>query len=256
MTAYQLETTKSLPRFVTLELTNDSLEMARLACLQVMEYEDEAFDVYHNPFEYKMTLKQKFAFGSSPLGNLLTSMEGELRYLAETLFDAKLEVDVSRHYASVFRYPKGSYLLPHVDAGLHPVTGQRKHITAVCYLSGTGHRLPNGGDLQFWMGDNCAEGEPRLRGPVWRHVEPKVGRVVLFENNDYAWHGMHKYLGEQERVVVTVSYLSDDVDRFLNQRTRAFFVPHPNKPWDEGTYQMRDMRADPDRYKDAYRTED
>ena len=218
------------------------------ACQQVLELSDDDFDNYDNPFELKATLRDKYP--DPPLGTVISHLEHEGLVMSEHLFGHELRMDRGRHYCSVFRYPPGARLGVHVDAGIHPKTQQRKHVTAVAYLNDVeGY----GGALEFWRGENCAEANPKVHQSI-RAVIPRAGQVVFFENNDYGWHGMSQYWGPSPRVVVTVSYLSEAVDAFANRRTRAFFVPHPDGPeWTEETYDMRDRRAGEATAKEVYR---
>ena len=47
-----------------------------------------------------------------------------------------LVADTERYYVGLFRYPNSGFLYPHVDAGICPINGLRKHVTAIMYLSG------------------------------------------------------------------------------------------------------------------------
>jgi hypothetical protein len=59
--------------------------------------------------------------------------------------------------------------------------------------------------------------------------------------------------GQSPRTIVTVSYLSDAIDAFDNKRQRAFFVPRPGEQWTQDQYDLRNKRADPERYAEVYR---
>jgi hypothetical protein len=98
------------------------------------------------------------------------------------------------------------------------------------------------GDLQFWQGNDCTADDPQISKGIGfvKCTEPKV---VLFECNDYAWHGSAPNWSHENRLVLTVSYMSDEVDAFRNMRERAFFVPYPDEEWDISTYTARDLRA-------------
>lgn len=204
------------------------------------------YDRYDNPFEQKWTLKDK------SLIPVLDILEGQ-RALAERLFGTRLYLDEDRHYAGLFKYEQGDRLSVHVDAGIHPLNGKRKHVTALLYLSNSG------GPLEFWSG-SAANGEKakETRSPIFRVIQrvyPRAGTFVLFENNDFAWHGAEINDREESRIVATVSFLSDVLEGpwFNNKRTRAFFVPRPDERWTEEMFRLRDTRADPERFAEAYR---
>ena len=59
------------------------------------------------------------------------------------MFGVRLARDTARHYCGVFKYEQGDWLGVHVDAGISPLDGARKHVTAVLYLNAVhgGERL-------------------------------------------------------------------------------------------------------------------
>lgn len=213
----------------------------------ILKFEPPLFDRYRNPFEDKLTLRDKWSLPAG-LKNLVRQMEGDVERIARLFEVPTLSIDANRHYCGVFKYEKGGRLGVHVDAGIHPKTRLRKHITAVLYLG-----RARDGSLELWRGDSCDKKQPKVEG-CFQEIRPSHGLQVLFENNDYAWHGMSTYEGEEPRVVVTVSYLSEAINEFSNKRQRAFFVPRPDEPWDEETYRLRDMRADNKQFAEVYRS--
>jgi hypothetical protein len=215
----------------------------------------ERFDRYDNPFEAKLTLRDKSGmfvdrFSLNAWSTIMEELESNdwLEHVSE-LFGVELVADRWRHYAGVFRYLPGDHLGVHVDAGIHPASGLRKHVTAVLYF-GAG-----AGDLELWQGTHCNEvtSERPLLHEVIDTIRPGLGTVVLFENNDYAWHGTAHNTSDEDRIVLTVSYLSAAIDAFANKRQRAFFVPRPSEEWSVETYALRDLRADAEHFAEAYR---
>jgi hypothetical protein len=210
----------------------------------ILEMQDDAFDRYNNPFEQKYTLRDKFHLPAS-LALLIETLEQDASRLSQ-LFGVRLYPDRLRHYCGVFKYVKGDKLDVHVDAGIHPRVNMRKHVTAVLYL---GQQIA---PLELWEGENCAQDNPRVI-KIANSVTPEHGTLVVFENNDYAWHGVPICDGDGVRIVVTVSYLSDAIDAFDNKRQRAYFAPRPLQHWTPEQYELRNKRADSERYKDVYR---
>lgn len=211
----------------------------------------EAWDRYENPFEQKWTVRDKFNLPPS-LESVIAHLEEQVE-MASVLFGVQLEVDSSRHYAGIFRYEKGDQLGVHVDAGIHPDNGKRKHVTALLYLG-----FGANGDLEFWNGDYCCILDKyHPDGPsvytLAKRIPPRHGTLVLFENNDMAWHGAAANSVSANRLVVTVSYLSNQVHAFRNLRERAYFVPRPDEKWGAETWVLRDKRADPEKFAEAYR---
>jgi hypothetical protein len=162
------------------------------------------------------------------------------------MFGVALYTDRYRHYCGGFKYMRGDKLDVHVDAGIHPQSKLRKHVTAVLYL-GNGTT-----PLELWEGENCTSDNPQAVS-LAAAIQPQHGTLVVFENNDHGWHGVPICNDEGPRVVVTVSYLSDSINAFENKRERAFFVPRPWEEWTAQQYELRNKRADPERYREVYR---
>jgi hypothetical protein len=108
------------------------------------------------------------------------------------------------------------------------------------------------GDLELWDGAACIVDDPHVFSLI-DTIRPGLGTLVLFENTDYAWHGTARNTSDEDRIVLTVSYLSGAIDAFVNKRQRAFFVPRPSEEWSPDTYRLRDLRADAEHFAEAYR---
>lgn len=203
----------------------------------ILDMPDADFDRVDSAFDHKFVMRDKFDM-PKPVAGALHYLESNV--LQDIRADANvlsLRFDTTRHYAGVFKYTPGDELLAHVDAGLHPETGRRKHFTAVLFL---GH---GAGNLRFWHGDKCTDPDPKITA-IHTEVSPKYANLVVFENNDTAWHDAAPNLSTETRLSLTVSYMSDELTAFDNKRTRAFFVPRPGMLWSEAMYVIRDERAE------------
>lgn len=209
------------------------------------------FDRYANPFEQKWAWRDKFAL-PPPVERMIRLMEESLLDAARGLMpndEIELCVDQSRHYAGAFIYEKGDHLSVHVDAGVHPITGWRKAVTALLYLG-------EGAPLEFWEGDSCMAEDPRLYEEMMV-LQPHDGMVVLFANDDRAWHGVPAHQKSGPRVLLTVSFLARELpaeEGYRNQRERAYFIPRPEEEWTDEMFALRDQRAHPKYYAQAYRS--
>ena len=56
----------------------------------------------------------------------------------------------------------------------------------------------------------------------------------------------------EKRIFLTLSYVSEKYDD-LNKREKAFFVKHPDEPFNEEKDKMRLLRADATKCKEVYR---
>lgn len=196
------------------------------------------WDRLANPFEAKWLLHDKMNLPAN-LAAGIAMLEREVKRAAEIFEIPSLAVDPTRYWAGVFRYGRGDHLAAHVDAGIHPPSKKRKHVTALLYL---GYGM---GDLELWEGGDCNDPAPKLTNLVaW--IPPTHGQLLVFENGDRGWHGASINHSDMERIVLTVSYLSDEVTGggINNMREKAFFMPKPGEVWDADTYALRDKRAD------------
>jgi hypothetical protein len=220
---------------------------------EILAIPREAWDRYSNPFEDKFTLRDKYNFPP-----LLTAFFKELESdtMVETLSHIcghQLYLDPTRNFWGVHTYNSGDKLDIHVDAGLHPVTKQKKKLTLGFYLSYNWTK-DCGCELEIWKGENAASNDAKLIEKI-TSIAPMFNRMILFTCNDYAWHGnplpVHSS-GDAKRIFVTISYLSNDLED-QNKRLKAYFIARPNDPEDPEKDRMRLLRADPDKYKEVYR---
>ena len=216
----------------------------------------ENWDRYENPFEKKYTWRDK--------NNLLP--------LSKSLFDAlhtkkmidflskftgyNLIEDKSKNWWGIHTFEDGDKLDVHVDAGRHPQNNLKKIITLGIYLS-YNWDAKCGGTIDFWNGDNSSNNDAKIIDKKIS-IEPLFNRCIIFENNDYSWHGAPEPCirnKNQKRIFLTCSYLTDIDDTFhKNNRKKAFFVKLPDEPDDPEKDKLRLLRADPIKYKEIYRT--
>jgi hypothetical protein len=197
-------------------------------------FHDNQFGCYDNPFERKQVL-QCIREGSI-FDDIITILKHQLPF-AQATFSYDLVPDNIEAYTAIFRYNKDAKLDVHVDAGICPENGLRKAVTVILYLND----VKEGGELEFWNGTSCMKEEVKLFTLI-RKVQPKAGRMVIFENDDFAWHGMSPC--NEFRAVATVSFMTKQIDMYRNTRKKAYFVPRPNEVWPEEKFVLRDKRAD------------
>jgi len=220
---------------------------------EILNIIDNDWDRYDNPFEQKYTLRDKnnFPKNTQQLFNMLTSDD-----FIECLSDKvgiKLKNDPNKNWFGIHKYDHGDKLDIHVDAGLHPVTNDKKQITLGIYLS-KDWKEKNGGHLEIWDGDNSINNNAKLSKVIYK-ILPSFNRLIIFDNNDYSWHGSPEPIkcnNDEKRIFLTLSYLSEN-HNYDNKRKKAFFIARPNDPIDEEKDKLRIIRADSEKYKDVYR---
>jgi len=220
---------------------------------EILDIKKEDWDRYDNPFEQKYTLRDKYNFPPFlvKLFDELTS-EKFVNELSEVV-GHKLILDSTRNFWGVHIYEPGDKLDIHVDAGYHPTLKLKKQTTLGIYLSYE-WKEEYGCALEIWRGDNCAKDDAKIHEKI-ASIAPIFNRLILFNCNDYAWHGNpepSRGSPESRRIFVTISYLSENFSDD-NKKVKAFFVPRPNDPEDEEKDRLRFLRADPEKYKEIYR---
>lgn len=237
-------------------------EMAQGIQEEIMTIPEEAWDRYENPFESKFTLRDKYQFPPR-LAEFFWKLEQSdwVDHLSKVC-GVPLRIDPTRNFWGVHKYNRGDKLDIHVDAGMHPTLGLKKQVTLGFYLS-TNWKDTYGCDLEVWRGDSVADTvvHPRLYEKV-ATIAPMFNRMILFTCNDQSWHGNPTPTTGPEdahRIFVTISYLSDLVvnpwpDQHKNRKPKAYFIARPEDPVDPEKDRLRELRADPERYKDVYRS--
>jgi hypothetical protein len=107
----------------------------------------------------------------------------------------------------------GGWLSPHLDYSLHP-SGKERRFNAIVFLNEE-WRDEWGGELVFYHPD-CVT--PLLV------VKPELGRCVVWESSDLAYHGVMKVNGPAPRVTAAMYYLAPPRNGLT--RTRALFAPN------------------------------
>lgn len=223
---------------------------------EILDIKKEDWDRYDNPFEQKYTLRDKYNFPPF-LVKLFDELTAEnfVNQLSEVV-GHKLILDSTRNFWGVHIYEPGDKLDIHVDAGYHPTLKLKKQTTLGIYLSYE-WKEEYGCALEIWRGDNCAKDDAKIHEKI-DSISPIFNRLILFNCNDYAWHGNpdpSRGSPESRRIFITISYLSENFSDD-NKKVKAFFVPRPNDPEDKEKDRLRFLRADPEKYKEIYRMHD
>ena len=213
------------------------------------------WDRYDNPFEKKSTWRDKNNL--LPLSKSLFDILHTKKFI-DFLSDFtgyKLLKDDSKNWWGIHTFENKDKLDIHVDAGRHPKNNLKKIITLGIYLS-YNWDSQCGGNIEFWKGTNSSNNNAEVFNKIIS-IEPLFNRCIIFENNDYSWHGAPNECccGEnKKRIFVTCSYLTDIDDSIhKNNRKKAFFVKLPDEPDDPKKDKLRLLRADPEKYKEIYK---
>jgi Rps23 Pro-64 3,4-dihydroxylase Tpa1-like proline 4-hydroxylase len=230
------------------------IHFAQTCQQEILDIPKEDWDRYNNLFEQKFTLrdKNKIPENCQNLFNWLTSQE--VITILSDIVGEKLYNDPNKNWWGIHTYENGDYLDIHSDAGNHPITKQKKHVTLGIYLS-YNWEPENGGHLEIWDGDSVLNNDAKLTN-CYTRILPSFNTMVLFTNTINAWHGNPDPVvikSDEKRIFLTLSYLSEKhIDGMENNREKAFFVSRPNDPINIEKDNLRLLRADPEKCKDIY----
>lgn len=125
----------------------------------------------------------------------------------------ELKADQSLHGGGVHVYPPNGFLAPHIDYALHPhIEGMERRLNAILFLND----VPKSKGGAFCLYDDTGK-------KIVARVQPKRGRVVLWEPTDTAFHGCEKVRGGVSRCSIAVYYLAKA--RPTANRKMALFLP-------------------------------
>ena len=235
-------------------IKDDFLEKDFVVKLQseILNIPDEKWDRYNNPFEDKFTLRNKWEmpiFLHSLFEELQTE---EFVKKLENLSGKKLFLDRHRHFWGVHKFHNGDKLDLHLDAEMHPQTLQKKQLTLGIYLTTENWKPENNGNIELWESDDGGN-----LTKCFKSIEPRFNRFIIFDNSEKSWHGAPEKIvcdESQKRIFFTMSYMSGEKVNYKNCRQRAFFAERPHDNWTQEKINLRNLRCDPLRFSEAYRT--
>lgn len=216
---------------------------------EILNIPIEEFDKYNNPFETKLTLRNKFNYPKL-LSKLFEYLETEefIEKLSN-ICGYKLIKDENRNFNGVHIYKNGEKLDIHLDAEVHPKTKDFKILTLGIYLSSNWIET-YGCDLEIWNGDNS-----KLYN-CEKKIAPLFNRLILFTNTNNSWHGnpeaVNSYDNNSKRIFITISYLTFNENKNKFYREKALFIRRPQDEYDEEKEKLIKIRADPLLYKEVY----
>jgi Rps23 Pro-64 3,4-dihydroxylase Tpa1-like proline 4-hydroxylase len=227
---------------------------------EIMSMAKDKWDRYNNVFEQKYTLRDKTNLppNCSKLFDILTS-DKTLQQLS-TIVGEPVYNDTTRNWWGIHVFENGDYLDMHSDAGNHPITKQKKHITLGIYLTSKEWSEENGGHLEVWDGDNVMNDAAQLTTCI-NKILPSFNKMIMFTNTVNAWHGSPEpcitHDSNIKRIFLTLSYVSDvHVGKMTNSREKAFFVSRPGDSPNSEKDKLRLLRANPATCKQVYNSLD
>jgi len=143
--------------------------------------------VYDNPLERKLTCSDAACF-PQPLRRVLDAVTNAsfVTLLRRITGVQDLQHDPHLHGAGLHFYPTGGGLGAHLDYSVHPITGKRRCLNLIVFLT---ERWEEGwgGNLHLYASDDEESG---VREPAAQVIAPRFNRAVLFEASDTSWHAV------------------------------------------------------------------
>lgn len=217
------------------------------------KYDEPKWFTYDNALERKKTLNDWHAFPSATYRafSLLNSpaFVDELQRLT----GVPLYADPGLHGGGWHIHGQGGNLNPHLDYSLHPKLKLQRKINIIVYLSPE-LKQEHGGHLGLWEHD----ANRNLPGHLLVEVEPRFNRAVVFDTTQNSWHGMSRKLAVPDNVFrrSLAAYFLTDPPNSVDERERALFAPREDQDGDPKVSDLIKLRADPERFAQAYRRQD
>ena len=157
-------------------------EFAKKCQEEILNIPSELWDRYDNPFEQKFTLRDKNNLPENcrRLFEILTS--DEIINSLSNITQVNLINDSNKNWWGIHTYKNGDYLDIHSDAGNHPITKQKKHLTLGIYLS-YNWKEENGGYLEIWDGDNVLNDNAKVT-KCYSKILPLFNKLIIFTNKN------------------------------------------------------------------------
>lgn len=138
--------------------------------------------------------------------------------IAEITGESDLVSDDTMRWSGIRTMLEGSHQLIHSDARRrNAFSTLKKHLTVMLYLN-PNYKPEDDGCLEMWDDDMKA---------CQVRIEPRLNRLVIFENSDTSYHGVPTV--NAERRALTFSIMQPDTG-LVTSRVKARFVARPQDP--------------------------
>ena len=209
-----------------------------------MDIENDKWHKYYNPIEVKFA-RDDINNLSDPIRNIfyMLSSDAMIKKMCELTKINNLECDEYLHGAGLHIHPRRGRLNLHLDYEKHPITGKKRRLNIILYMS------------KDWNDDWHGQTE------LWdRDVQTclKTSRVefntaIVFVTDETSWHGVPEPINCPEdvyRKTIAYYYVSEfESNELVNigndgsgHRLRATFVKRPSDPYNEKIEQLYKIR--------------
>lgn len=194
-------------------------------------------------WEYKNVLERKLARNdlhnlAPPIRHLISELQSNrfVSFLEKITGIDGLIVDHTLNGGGLHQIIPGGHLDIHADYNYHPATGLDRRLNVIIYLNENWN--PDwGGALELWDRDmkQCA-----------RSIYPEFNRLVVFDVNDWNYHGHPDPLlcpeGESRKSIALYYYSNGRPDHEVTPPHSVLFQKRPQDLETEEKSQLRELR--------------
>lgn len=179
------------------------------------------------PFDEKLAINENGEVGAKAVHEKVTGLGPAWRKLDKMVKSEEFRTLISNitaipdlqydpHYfgGGTHENLHGQGLSPHVDFNFHPITRQHRRLNMIFYLSPEWH-ADWGGSIQLHRDPYSPPSEDDIVT-----ITPAFNRCVIFETNEYSWHGFRRIELPEEK-------------RNLSRKSFALYYYTDTRPEDE-----------------------
>ncbi len=202
--------------------------------LREIEITDEWYK-YESPFEKKRATDNWKLFPPHVERFLMTTLTGPFIKTVENQLEIKgLVADGALRGGGIHMQESGSFLSIHADFNKHPDIHLHRRANGILFMNKQWD-TEWGGNLEFWNKDmtKCE-----------KSIFPKFNRLVLFEINDTAYHGLPDPITcpETHRRMSLAFYLYS-ADRPEHEKSEPHSTLFQRRPQDPTSPEIEELRA-------------
>ncbi len=201
--------------------------------LRQVDITDEWYK-YESPFEKKRSTDNWALFPPNVSHFLMSTLTGPfIKNIEEQMGLEGLVADGSLRGGGIHCQEKDSFLGIHADYNIHPKLKLHRRVNGILYMNKEWDPTWNG-SLELWNSTmtECV-----------RKIEPSFNRLVLFEINDKAFHGMpDTILCPPTHRRMSLAFYLYSADRPEHEKSPAHSTLFQKRPQDETNEEIEELR--------------
>jgi hypothetical protein len=214
-------------------------------------YNDKRLHVYNNYCEVKKTLNV-WNFFPQLTYNIFTILNSNkiTKLITKFLKTPNVISDNGLHGGGWSMMSKDGKLNPHLDYSLHPKIKAQRKFNLIIFLS-KNWKKNWGGELSFYLKN---QSNKKMPGKLFKKIEPKFNRAVIFDTSRYSWHGVEEIKANCIRKTIAVYYLIPLKKNSLIKRQRALYSPTKKQIYNKKILKFIKLRSNSKKFSKVYIT--